>query len=120
MTPPQRAVRRGQVYDLNLHGVHYFLVVSNNSRNSKLPTFVGVRITSRLNKRSMPTVVELSDLDGMTAQGANGDPLAGVVLCDTILQLPPGGGGLTPHLRGYLSPQTMRKVDEALRVALDL
>lgn len=120
MTSPRRLIQRGQVYDLNIHGPHYFLVVSNDSRNAKLPTFVGVRITSRLDKRGPPTVVELSDLDGTTARGIDGQPLTGVILCDTILQLPPENSGLTPHLRGHLSRQTMLAVDAALRVALDL
>lgn len=120
MTRALRPIQRGQVYDLNIHGPHYFLVVSNNSRNDRLPTFVGVRITSNLEKRGIPTVVELSDLDGMTAQGIDGSPLAGFILCDTILQLPPENSGLTPHLRGHLSPQTMQAVDAALRIALDL
>lgn len=120
MTGPPRPIKRGQVYDLNIHGRHYFLVVSNNSRNITLPTFVGVRITSNLKKRGIPTLVELSHLDGTTAQGIDGSPLAGLILCDTILQLPPEDSGLTPHLRGHLSPQTMQAVDAALRIALDL
>jgi mRNA-degrading endonuclease toxin of MazEF toxin-antitoxin module len=120
MTRPLRPIQRGQVYDLNIHGPHYFLVVSNDSRNDRLPTFVGVRITSTLKRRGIPTVVELSDLDGMTARGIDGNPLAGFILCDTILQLPPENSGLAPHLRGHLSPQTMQAVDAALRIALDL
>lgn len=120
MTPPRRQIQRGQVYDLSLHGTHYFVVVSNNARNVNLTTFVGVRITSKLKKRGFPSVVELSDDDGRTAQGVDGQPLTGLILCDTILQLPPEGTGLIPHLRGHLTPDTMLKVDAALRVALDL
>ena len=88
MTAPKRLIQRGQVYDLDIHGPHYFLVVSNDARNARLPTFVGVRITSRVNpkRRDLPTVVELSDLDGLTAQGIDGHPLTGLVLCE---QYPP-------------------------------
>lgn len=97
-------VSRGVVYQVDLgHGAKPWLVVSNNRRNRALDTVLALRITTTL--RSMPTRVDLADTD----------PLVGQVLCDDLEQVYVTELG---ERLGALSPSTMRRVAQGLRVAL--
>lgn len=83
-----------------------WLIVSNNARNSQLPSALAVRITTT-RKPNLDAIVEL----------APSDPLVGRVLCDEI--------GTIWHdeleeTRGTLTPATMMRVDAGLRAALAL
>lgn len=103
MTP---VVQRGQVYSADLgYGRRPWLVVSNNGRNRVLSEVVAVRITTT--SRDLPTWVALD----------SGDPLVGHVNADCIEQIHRDELGA---LHGALTRSTMRKVDQALRLALAL
>jgi mRNA interferase MazF len=104
------AYLRGQVVYADLgYGGKPWLVVSNNQRNgSRKGDFVAVRVTTTLRATMLPTVVELTPADR---------PLVGAVLCDDPYVI---ANDEVVQASGALSPSTMRTVDNALRVALDL
>jgi mRNA interferase MazF len=79
--------------------------VSNNARNRVLSEVIAIRLTTTV--RDLPTWVELS----------TADPLVGYANADCIEQL--GKDELGDYL-GALSPVTMRRVNQALAVALAL
>lgn len=98
---------RGRVYAADLgDGRKPCVVVSGNARNRALDSCLAVRITTSA-KPSLPSIVELGP----------DDPLAGRVLCDDIALL-----YREDLLRewGALTPASMAKVADGLRVALDL
>jgi mRNA interferase MazF len=107
--PAPRRLLRGRVYAATLEHVEsekYYLVVSNNRRNQRLPRVLAVRLTTTP-KPPIPTVVELDDRE----------PFTGRVLCDDIETLYPD------EVRrdvGTLSPGAMARVEAGLRAALDL
>lgn len=82
------------------------LVVSNNQRNAALSDVLVARITSTP-RPALPTIVTLEA----------GDTPDGSVLCDDIF--PAYRDELWRHL-GALQPGTMRRVDQALRIALGI
>lgn len=87
------------------HGGKPWLVVSNNHRNRALDTVLVARITTT--GRPLPTRIDLHQ----------DDPLVGQVLCDDLEQV------YTDELGdrlGALSPATMERVNEGLRLALNL
>lgn len=84
----------------------YFLVVSNNARNAKLPSVLAVRITTSP-KPDIPSVVELR----------NGEVLRGRVLCDSIQDV---WEDEVVKVVGALSPASMMAVGAGLRAALAL
>ncbi|EIU51677.1 MULTISPECIES: type II toxin-antitoxin system PemK/MazF family toxin [Mycobacteriaceae] len=97
---------RSQAYRVDLgHGPKPWVILSNNSRNRNLDTVLAARITTTSKNAHIPTVVPLTPAD----------PLAGFVLVDDIIQL--YHDELTAPL-GALSPQTMKEISEALRIAL--
>lgn len=97
---------RGQVYRCDLgYGLKPWLVVSNNSRNRLLSDVIAIRLTTTA--RQLPTWVELSPAD----------PLKGHANADCIEQL--GKDELGAYL-GALSPGSIRKVNQALAIALAL
>ncbi|MGH3921245.1 MAG: type II toxin-antitoxin system PemK/MazF family toxin [Pseudonocardiaceae bacterium] len=98
--------QRGQVYRCDLgYGLKPWLVVSNNSRNRLLSDVIAIRLTTTA--RELPTWVKL---------GAD-DPLTGYANADCIEQL--GKDELGDYL-GALSPESMRKINQALALALAL
>lgn len=98
---------RGQVYRVDVgHGPKPWVVVSNNGRNRQLRNVVGVRITTTP-KPELPTIVRLEPAD----------PLVGVVLADEIVSL---RRELLTSPLGALSPSTIMKLNQALRIALAL
>lgn len=87
------------------YGFKPWLVVSNNARNRLLSDVVAIRLTTTV--RELPTWVKLSPAD----------PLTGYANADCIEQL--GKDELGEYL-GALSPETMRKINQALSTALAL
>jgi mRNA interferase MazF len=100
------SLSRGQVYRSDLgYGAKPWLIVSNNHRNRLLSDVIAVRITTT--SRDLPTWVPL----------ASSDPLIGCVNADCIEQIHRDEFG---DYLGALTPNTMQKVDQALRLALAL
>ena len=98
--------QRGQVFRCDLgYGLNPWLVVSNNARNRLLSDVIAVRLTTT--RRDLATWVKLNPAD----------PLAGYANCDCIEQL--GKDELGDYL-GSLSPESMRRVNNALAIALAL
>ena len=97
---------RGQVYRCDVgFGLKPWLIVSNNARNRHTADVLAVRLTTTV--RQLPTWVPLS----------TGDPLTGYANADNIETL--GKDELGDHL-GALTPETMRRVNRALAIALAL
>lgn len=84
----------------------YYLVVSNNRRNTGLGTALVVRLTTST-KPAIPSIVVLPP----------GEVLTGRVLCDDIEVMYPED---VRRSMGALSPPTMRAVGSALSAALGL
>jgi mRNA interferase MazF len=98
--------QRGQVFRCDLgYGLKPWLVVSNNARNRVLSDVIAVRLSTTT--RDLPTWVKLTPAD----------PLAGFANCDCIEQL--GKDELGEYL-GALSPESMRRVNQAVAIALAL
>jgi mRNA interferase MazF len=81
--------------------------VSNNRRNRNLSDVLAVRITTTQKHIDLPTWVRL-DPD---------DPLVGHINSDDLQQL---GRDELGELLGVLSPRTLMRVNEALRLVLAL
>ncbi|HEX3588799.1 MAG TPA: type II toxin-antitoxin system PemK/MazF family toxin [Pseudonocardiaceae bacterium] len=101
---------RGHVYRVDLGGVGLkpYVIVSNNVRNRKLNSALGVRITTT-DKNAIPTAVRLT----------NADPLAGFALADDIIEIYEEEIASADYL-GSLSPGTIMALDRALAQALGL
>jgi mRNA interferase MazF len=98
---------RGDVASTDIgYGLHHYVVISGNARNRALPSFLGVRLTTRA-KPDLDSIVELADHDL---------PLRGRVLCDSIIELTHRGCAAY----GHLSAATMRRVDDGILAALGL
>ncbi len=100
-------VIRGRVYAAklsNLKEEKYFLVVSNNQRNSHLPQVLAVRLTTSP-KPSIPSIVEIG----------KGEVFLGRAICDDIIEL------YEDEIRrnlGALTPAAMSAVGNGLKAAL--
>lgn len=102
------AFQRGQVYMLDIgYGDKPWLVVSNNARNQALGSALVARITTTP-KPPLRSIVVFDSSDS---------PLTGSVVCDDIETLYDDDGA---RLIGALKPATMRKVDDALRIAFGI
>lgn len=100
---------RGRVYEAVLEHIaepKYYLVVSNNIRNRKLPQVLAVRLTTT-KKPPMPSIVEL---------GA-AEVFHGRVLCDDIEAIWPDE---VRRDLGALTPNAMAQVEAGLRAALGM
>jgi mRNA interferase MazF len=99
---------RGQIYRVDIgYGAKPWLLVSNNRRNRILSDVLAVRITTTNKHADLPTWVRLNP----------DDPLAGYVNTDDLQQL---GRDELGELLGVLSPRTLMRVNEALRLVLAL
>lgn len=98
---------RGRVYTVDIHGIHHFVAVSNDIRNARLQTFLAVRLTTRQKPR-LPSIVALTPADA---------PLVGKALCDDIIEI---GRAEVLTEQGALSRETMLRIDDGVRAALDL
>lgn len=106
---PGAGLLRGRVYAARLghiEGEKYFLVVSNNRRNQRLPQVLAARLTTSPKPR-LPSIVELDGREVFT----------GRVLCDDVETLWPDE--VTRDL-GALTPGAMARVEDGLRAAFDL
>ncbi|HZE16812.1 MAG TPA: type II toxin-antitoxin system PemK/MazF family toxin [Mycobacterium sp.] len=102
--------RRGQVYSVDMggdRGRHYYVVVSNNTRNRLLDSVLGAMVTST-DKSRVPSAVELN----------HDDPVSGWVVADIIDPL--WEDEVAGNPRGVLSRPTMEKLDAALKIAFGL
>jgi mRNA interferase MazF len=103
---------RGRVYaavfeHIREEGEKYYLVVSNNDRNRRLPQALAARLTTS-SKPRISSIIELGQ----------GEVLAGGrVLCDDIAALYPEE---VKRDLGVLSPGAMSRVDDGLRAAFGL
>jgi len=91
----------------HLDGLKPYVIVSSNARNSHLPTYLGVRVTTSV-KPEIRSIVKLP---------ATGECVNGSVVCDDVTVL------YDDELRnqaGFLTRASMAQVDDALRVALSL
>jgi mRNA interferase MazF len=111
--------RRGEVYDARLDpvegseqaGTRPIVVVSRDAINAQVPRIVGVLCTTfREGRRVYPSQVLLRAPEG-------GLSVDSVALADQVRAL--SIGRLTRR-RGVLSLPTMRQIDRALLIALDL
>ena len=100
---------RGRVYAAKLSNIKdekYFLVVSNNQRNTHLPQVLAVRLTTSP-KPSIPSIVEIG----------KGEVFVGRAVCDDIIEL------YEDEIRrdlGALTPAAMSAVGNGLIAALAL
>lgn len=102
------AFQRGQIYMLDIgYGEKPWVVVSNNGRNRALGSALVARITTTP-KPPLRSIVEFDSTDA---------PLAGSVICDDIETI---YNDDESRCVGALHPATMRKVDNALKVAFGL
>jgi mRNA interferase MazF len=103
------SAHRGQIYsvDIGERGRHYYVVVSNNVRNRLIDSVLGAMVTTT-DKSRVPSAVQLS----------HEDPITGYVKADTIDELWEEEVAGPPV--GALSPATMAKLNDALKIAFDL
>ena len=101
---------RGQVFHADLAGIgpHYWVVVSNNSRNAHLLSVLTLMITTTAPRAPRRSYVPLTK---------GRDSFEGWVVCDDI---GPIRKEVLGRVRGNLSPTTMRLVDIGLAAALSL
>ena len=100
---------RGRVYAARLSSIKsekYFVVVSNNQRNSKLPQVLAVRLTT-LPTPGIPSIVELG----------KGEAFLGRAVCDDIVEL--YEDEILRDL-GALSPGAMTALSAGLKAALSI
>jgi len=98
---------RGNVYFSDLGaGEKPWVIVSNNARNKQLNSALAVRVTTTI-KPELPSIIELNA----------DDPVVGRVICDDIMSIYDDDQG---RHAGALSPATISKINQALKVALAL
>ena len=101
-------VRRGDIFYADLSpvvgseqgGVRPVLVIQNDTGNRHSPTVICAAITSRMNKAKLPTHIEDS-----------------VILLEQIRTI---DKQRLKDMVGHLDRELMNKVDEAIRVSLEL
>ena len=108
-TPGQHPLLRGRVYAAQLahvDGEKYYLVVSNNRRNARLPQVLAVRLTTSA-KPSTPSIVELDQAE----------VFCGRAVCDDIETLWPDE---VCRDLGAVTSRAMARIAVGLRAALDI
>jgi len=112
-------MRRGDVYDARLSpaegseqtGIRPVVIVSRNVINRFSPVIVVVPFTNAANvKRDYPSDVRVS-------KGEGGLSLESVALTGQVRAI---AKTRLLRYRGTLPPETMRRIDQALRITLDL
>jgi mRNA interferase MazF len=111
-------VRRGEIYYADLSpvvgseqgGIRPVLIVQNDIGNKYSPTVIISAITSQINKAKLPTHIEISATE-------YGLPKDSVILLEQIRTI--DKKRLKDKI-GYLSPEMMKKVDEALEISFGL
>ena len=111
-------IRRGDIYYADLRpvvgseqgGVRPVLVIQNDTGNRHSPTVIVAAITSKMNKAKLPTHVELSARQCQIVKDS-------VILLEQLRTID------KQRLRDkvcHLEPGILARVDEALRVSLEL
>lgn len=111
-------IRRGDLYYADLRpvtgseqgGVRPVLIIQNNVGNRHSPTVICAAITSQMNKAKLPTHVEISTRRSALAKDS-------VILLEQIRTI--DKQRLKERI-GHIDEGLLRKVDEALRVSLEL
>ncbi len=108
-TPGRHALLHGRVYAAKLAHIDdekYFLVVSNNRRNARLPQVLAVRLITSP-KPSTPSIVELDQ----------SEVFCGRAVCDDIETLWPDE---VRRDLGAVTSDAMARIAVGLRAALDI
>lgn len=111
-------VKRGEIYYADLSpvvgseqgGVRPVLIVQNEIGNKYSPTVIIAAITSKINKGKLPTHVEISAEE-------YGLPKDSVILLEQIRTI---DKKRLKEKIGYLSPEVMKQVDEAIQISFGL
>ncbi|HJA13441.1 MAG TPA: type II toxin-antitoxin system PemK/MazF family toxin [Candidatus Mediterraneibacter merdipullorum] len=111
-------VRRGDIYYADLSpvvgseqgGIRPVLVIQNNVGNRHSPTVICAAITSKMNKAKLPTHIEISTRDYHIVKNS-------VILLEQIRTID------KQRLREFvchIDGGTMHRVDQAIRISLEL
>lgn len=111
-------IRRGEIYFADLSpvvgseqgGVRPVLIVQNDIGNKYSPTVIIAAITSQINKGKLPTHVEICAED-------YGLPKDSVILLEQIRTI---DKKRLKEKIGFLSPDIMKVVDEAIQISFGL
>ncbi|MBP3347618.1 MAG: type II toxin-antitoxin system PemK/MazF family toxin [Clostridia bacterium] len=111
-------VRRGEIYYADLSpvvgseqgGLRPVLVVQNDVGNKHSPTVIVSAITSQINKAKLPTHIELP----ASNYGLNKDS---VVLLEQLRTI---DKRRLQDLVGYVAPENMQKINDAMSISLGL
>lgn len=111
-------VRRGDIYYADLSpvigseqgGIRPVLIIQNDIGNRHSPTVICAAITSRMNKAKLPTHIEIEAKKCHIIKDS-------VILLEQIRTI---DKQRLREMVGHLDKERMHKVDEALRVSLEL
>lgn len=109
-------IRRGEIYYADLSpvvgseqgGIRPVLIVQNDIGNKYSPTIIAAAVTSKLNKARLPTHIEIPS-------SVYGLPKDSVILLEQLRTL--DKRRLKDRV-GLLDPETMEKVNNALKISL--
>ena len=111
-------IRRGDIYYADLSpvigseqgGIRPVLIIQNNVGNRHSPTVICAAITSRMNKAKLPTHIEISTKDYQIVKNS-------VILLEQIRTI---DKQRLKEFVCHIDTGMMRKVDEAIRISLEL
>ena len=111
-------VRRGDIFYADLSpvvgseqgGIRPVLVIQNNVGNRHSPTIICAAITSRMNKAKLPTHVEIDAVKYQIVKNS-------VVLLEQVRTI---DKQRLKDMVCHLDKEIMKKVDEALKISLEL
>lgn len=111
-------IRRGDIYYADLSpvvgseqgGIRPVLVIQNDIGNRHSPTVICAAITSRMNKAKLPTHIELNARKCQIVKDS-------VILLEQIRTI---DKRRLKDMVGHLDRELMNKVDEAIRISLEL
>jgi mRNA interferase MazF len=114
----ENMIKRGDIYYADLSpvvgseqgGIRPVLIVQNDIGNKYSPTVIIVAITSQINKGKLPTHVEIGAED-------YGLPKDSVILLEQVRTI---DKKRLKEKIGYLSPDIMKVVDEAIQISFGL
>ncbi|MCU6746739.1 MULTISPECIES: type II toxin-antitoxin system PemK/MazF family toxin [Lachnospiraceae] len=111
-------IRRGDIYYADLSpvvgseqgGIRPVLIIQNNVGNRHSPTVICAAITSKMNKAKLPTHIELSTKDYQIVKNS-------VILLEQIRTI---DKQRLKEFVCHIDSGKMKKVEEAIRVSLEL
>ncbi len=114
----QNSIKRGEIYYADLSpvvgseqgGLRPVLVIQNDVGNKHSPTVIVSAITSQINKAKLPTHIELN----ASQYGLSKDS---VVLLEQLRTI---DKRRLKDLVGYVSPDNMKKINNAMSISLGL